>query len=176
MNPVTSQSFFPAGYRVSLDAPQPLLRSEITDVQAIERESFGAGAWTRVKFFDEYQRQGVVARVIRVANKPAGYLLFEIHVDSFRVLRFATASWAREQGVARALLTSVTRLLTAQRNRVRMVVPETQVYQTPGLAKTLRSAGFIADGIFHDDPCDLIVFVARKSLSNPETKEPAREG
>ena len=84
---------------------------DLTQVLAIERESFGRGAWT-ADMFSAYRSIPALFLVVRCDPRIAAYCIARISGKRAQLDSIAVAKKFRQRGIARSLLNFVIRTLT----------------------------------------------------------------
>ena len=125
---------------------------DLEDILAIERESFGADAWSKTLFAAYLRKYPELFLVARVGRKTVGYSITCAGVRTAELVSIAVERSARGHGVARALLDYS--LAELRKDRVKswwlMVevdnVAAIRFYERYGFISTKRVKGYYGAG------------------------------
>ena len=94
-----------------------LIRRDMPEVLEIERESF-AQPWDDDDYVRCLRQPNVIGKVLEEDEEVVGYMLYELHKTSLRILRLAVDPWHRRRAVARQLIESLIHKLAPARRTV----------------------------------------------------------
>lgn len=149
-----------------------LIRRDMPEVMGIERSSFPL-PWDDEDFLICLRTRNCIGMVAEVDCKVVGFMIYELHDGSIRILNFAVSPKFRRRGVGRQMIQRLRDKLSKQRRRnVDLVLRESNL--TGQLF--FRAVGFRATYVdrehYEDTGEDGYHF--RYTLSSPAS--PSREG
>lgn len=120
-----------------------LIRQDMAEVLDIERSSFEF-AWTEEDFFCCLRQRNCIGLVAEVAGEVVGFVIYELHRGSLRILNFAVNPSARRQGIGSKMVRRLVDKLSQQRRNENVLD-----VREGNLAAQLffRSQGFKAVGV-----------------------------
>lgn len=144
-----------------------LIRRDMPDVLAIERESFEF-AWTEEDFLCCLRQRNCIGMVAERNHEIVGFMIYELHKSQLRILNFAVASRARRSGVgAQMVRRLIDKLSQQRRNEILLEVRETN------LAAQLffRSEQFRAVGVLrgHYDDTEEDAYILQYRLADSDS-------
>lgn len=127
-----------------------LIRSDMPDVLAIERESF-ARAWNDEDFLTCLRTRNVIGMVVENSGGVAGFMVYEILKDRLRILNFAVHPDERRQGIGTAMTNRLIEKLSQQRRtRIQLFLRESNLVGQ----LFCRSLGFKAINVIREHYAD----------------------
>ena len=101
-----------------------LQRSDMYDVLQIENASFDE-PWTDSEFTKCLKKRNVIGVVLETDFKTLGFMLYEFHKTSLRVVKFAVHPNERRQGIGSQLVERlVDKLKQQRRTEIEIAIPE----------------------------------------------------
>ena len=101
-----------------------LIRADMPDVQAIEDTSFN-DPWTDKDFVKCLRKRNVIGVVLETEFKPLGFMLYELHKTSLRVVKFAVHQDERRNGYGRQMVGRlIDKLEQQRRTEIEIAIPE----------------------------------------------------
>jgi [ribosomal protein S18]-alanine N-acetyltransferase len=97
-----------------------MIRRDMPDVLAIERESFEF-PWLDDDFIRCLRQRNCIGMVAEHEDQVVGFMIYELHKTRIHVLNFAVASHYRRRGVGSQMIAKLSAKLSSQR-RSRMVL------------------------------------------------------
>jgi len=123
-----------------------MIRSDITDVLAIERACFEF-PWLEKDFILCLRQRNCIGMVAERDGRVVGFVIYELYSDRLHVLNLAIAPDCQQQGVGTAIIRRLARKLSAKR-RTRIVL---EVRETNLAAQLFfRENGFRAVSVLRD--------------------------
>lgn len=144
-----------------------LIRRDMTEVLEIENQSFPR-PWTDEVFLHCLRQRNCIGHVAEQGDKILGFMIYELHKSSLKILNFAVAPEQRGQGIGRAMIMRLVDKLHQQKRReIFLEVSESNT----GAHLFFQRCGFRADGVmkgfFEDNGEDAYQFLYRIQ-SHPE--------
>lgn len=104
-----------------------LIRQDMEEVIRIERQSFEY-PWSKEDFIRYLRQKNCIGMVAEHADRVVGFMIYELHGTTIRVLNFAVAADYRRRGVGRQMIVKLKAKLTKQRRtRIALEVRETNL-------------------------------------------------
>ena len=93
-----------------------LIRRDMAEVLDIERASFEF-SWTEEDFLCCLRQRNCIGMVAEHDHRIVGFMIYELHKSSLRILNFAVASGLRRQGVGNQMIGKLIDKLSQQRRQ-----------------------------------------------------------
>jgi ribosomal-protein-alanine N-acetyltransferase len=93
-----------------------MIRRDMPEVLEIEHKSFEY-AWSEEDFLNCLRQRNCIGMVAEHSERIVGYMVYELLKDQLHILNFATAPWARRQGVGTRLMDKLVGKLAMQRRQ-----------------------------------------------------------
>lgn len=123
-----------------------LIRRDLSDIVQIDAASYGE-PWDEERFLVALRKRNCIGYVAESAGVIVGYMIYDLHKDHLRVLRFAVDQDQRRRSVGREMVTRLIDKLHQQRRRhIDIAVPEDNL----DAHLFLRAMGFRATGMSDD--------------------------
>lgn len=120
-----------------------LIRRDMPEVLAIENNSFDH-PWPEEEFITVLRQRNAIGMVVEHDDTIVGFMLYELHSSTIKLLNFATSTKFRRRGVGRAMIEKLDGKLSAQR-RTRII---THVRETNLSAQLFfKAIGFRATSV-----------------------------
>ena len=149
-----------------------LIRRDMPEVLAIENESFEY-AWTEEDFLSCLRQRNCIGMVAEEGTEVVGFMIYELHKETIRLLNFAVKGSARRSGVGRSMARRLIDKLSQQRRkRIDLLVRETNL----GGLLFFKAMGFLAEGMErgpYDDTDEDGVFMRYRLVSDESPLNPA---
>lgn len=123
-----------------------MVTADVPELARIDRLAFAAHPWDEAEFRIASRERNVVIAVADLGDgRPVGYMVYDLHVDCWRVIKVATHPAYRRLRIASKLI----RVLIAKLNRppVRKRIDALVRESNLSAQLFLRSCGFAATGI-----------------------------
>lgn len=120
-----------------------MIRRDMPEVLEIEQQSFEY-AWTEEDFLCCLRQRNCIGMVAEHQERIVGFMIYELLKSQLHVLNFASAPWARRQGIGSQMVEKLVHKLAQQRRQeIRLEVRE------GNLAAQLffRNQGFVATSV-----------------------------
>ena len=102
-------------------------RSDMDEVQAIEKESFDF-PWCEDEFLMCLRQRNVIGMVAELDHKLVGFMIYELHRRALRILNFAVDPEFRRRGIGRQMVRRLAdKLSTERRTEIVLEVGETNL-------------------------------------------------
>lgn len=123
-------------------------RHHLEGVLAVEQACFDQGAWTEGDFISVLHRRECVGKVAvdLESDDVVGFMVYEVHKYSLRILSIAVHPDRRRQGIATRMVGKLTGALSDKRNCVEAVVGEWSL----GTQLFFKAAGFEAECVLRN--------------------------
>jgi ribosomal-protein-alanine N-acetyltransferase len=122
-----------------------MIRRDMPSVLAIESQSFEY-SWTEDDFIRCLRQRNCIGMVAEVGDDVAGFMVYELHQKSMKLLNFAVHPSYRRRGVGRALVQKLIGYCGQQRKRIFFEVRETNLQAQ----LFFRAFGFRAISVLND--------------------------
>ena len=123
-----------------------MIRRDMAEVFEIEGESFDY-PWPEKDFIRCLRQQNSIGMVAEHEDRVVGFMIYELHKNSIRVLNFAVAADCRRRGVGNQMVAKLIRKLTPN-NRTRIII---EVHERDLHAQLFfRSNGFRAVSVLSE--------------------------
>lgn len=123
-----------------------LIRNDMKDVLAIEKESF-EWFWTEEEFIRCLRQRNCIGMVVEAGDEICGFMVYEIHKNRIHILNFAVAEKYRRNGYGSAMVEKlVSKLNYQRRSRIVLEVRESNL----GAQLFWKSQGFRAVSVLKD--------------------------
>ena len=76
-----------------------MIRRDMSEVLAIEADSFGEEAWSEEDFHEILRQRNAIGMVVELGDQIAGYMVYEMHKNRLHVLNFAVSYLFRREGI-----------------------------------------------------------------------------
>lgn len=137
-----------------------LIKRDMDEVLTIDDDSF-ADPWTVSQFYQYLRQRNCIGCVVERDRKVIGFMLYELHESSLRIINLAVAPNERSRGAGRAMIQRLINKLSRQKRRS----IEYEIRETNLLGQLFLSAcGFRAVDILRDNYEDGDGYVMRYEL------------
>ncbi|MEZ6049047.1 MAG: ribosomal protein S18-alanine N-acetyltransferase [Planctomycetaceae bacterium] len=117
-----------------------LIRRDMPEVLEIEQSSFDH-SWTEEDFLCSLRQRHCIGMVVELNDEIIGYMIYELHKVSLRILNFAVAEPYRRHGIGVQMIQKLIDKLSQQRrSEIELTVRETNL----SAQKFFHSQGFRA--------------------------------
>ena len=104
-----------------------MLRADMPDVLAIEREGFEF-PWPAEDFIRCLGQRNCIGKVAEHGHQIVGFMIYELHKTHLRIVNFAVAAGVRRQGVGTRMAQALVRMLSLTgRTRISIEIRETNL-------------------------------------------------
>lgn len=114
-----------------------LIRRDMPEVLEIEQSSFDH-SWTEEDFLSSLRQRHCIGMVVELNDQIIGFMIYELHKISLRILNFAVAPAYRRHGIGEQMIQKLVDKLSQQRrSEIDLTVRETNLpaqlfYQSQG--------------------------------------------
>lgn len=121
-----------------------MIRRDMREILEIERECFPDGPWNEEDFLVHLRQRNCIGMIAESGGQIVGYMVYELHKNSLRLLNFAVAKGCWRSGVGSTLMHKLHGKLSQQRRRyIEVDVIETN----DDMHLFLKAMGFTCMGV-----------------------------